>query len=220
MNKTDKQKHYKKLATKYAKNITKYMQLATDSELNEGKNWYLDAYNFCLETASKSNLPLENVAGIVSALSPQTSWELNKKYTHAFIANKYVAKPKVTKAKAKVIHTELKSILDIYTILNGRKTQAFFMNIIKPLENTGFVTIDRHAVAICIQNPSKVSPLLDSEYTKYVCTELKYNCLADAYKIVAKKYELLPHEVQAITWVTYRRLRNINQTKYEVQVPF
>ncbi len=221
MTKQERDKQYKKLASKYAKNIEQYLLLATEAEQINGKQWYTEAYNFCKDTSIKTGIEIEKIAGIVSALSPQTSWELNKKYTHLFISNKYVAKPANAKDKAGKIKSDLKSIIDILTILNGRKTQAFFINIIKPTENTGYVTIDRHAVAICIQKPAKVSPLADTEYTKHVSTEQKYNCIAEAYKKIAKKYNLLPQDLQAITWLTYRRLRSINFAEYNEQIaPF
>ena len=42
-------------------------------------DWYVEANNFCQYVSEHYELPLNKVIGIVSALSPRKSWELNKR---------------------------------------------------------------------------------------------------------------------------------------------
>ncbi len=56
------------------------------------------------------------------------------------------------------------------------------------------VTIDRHAIAIATGERGDAG-----------ITAWQYRCLAEAYRIVARERNMVPNEVQAITWCAFRR---------------
>lgn len=189
---------------KVVNNIIRYMELATDQEVQGGINWYADAKKLAQEYSDKTGIPLRNVAGVISALSPQTSWELNKVYLVRFLRDGIDALANTTANKIKAQKClNATSVDEIVKVLNGNKTVSFFLNILFP-DTDGVATIDRHAVAICIQRPDKVKPL-----DAVQLTNIQYSFFENAYIEVAKKYGLKACEVQAITWVTYRRLRGL-----------
>ena len=78
---------------------------------------------------------------------------------------------------------------------SGFKTASFFVNIASP-KDTNFVTIDRHQFAIC-RNLKKSSD--GKTPTKKV-----YEILKEIHIETAKELNILPHELQSVTWSTYR----------------
>lgn len=183
-------------------NIIRYYNMATEDQITEGKNWYHDAHNFCLFLSKKHNYPMDKVVGILSATSPKTSWKANKQFCSLYISTR-------RQVSSGNIHTKCGRIdagEDIPTVLNGEKTKAFFDNILNPYTSKA-VTIDRHAIAACIQHPSLVYPLPD-EVSKI--TPLQYAFFSECYIKASNKLDLSPCNLQAIVWVVYRSLRNLN----------
>ena len=191
--------------------ITRFYNLATTSELKEGLNWYNDAKQYCIELADRFNVKVSQVAGIIAAFSPQTGWTENKRWTLSFLIspNNWI-KNDVQYEKAKAI-LKLTNEADIYQALslNGTawKTKAFFLNMLNP-DVTTEVTIDRHAIAACIQSPDKVEALSD-DYGKL--TVKQYRFLEQCYGNAAIELGILPQQLQAIVWTVYRRLRDLKQ---------
>jgi hypothetical protein len=79
---------------------------------------------------------------------------------------------------------------------SGFKIGAFYANIVNP-RNAEPVTVDRHAIAICLGHPPDEG---EQQLTGY-----RYRCYAAAYRLVAEERGMVPSEVQAITWAAYRR---------------
>lgn len=191
--------------------ILRFFHAANVSEVREGLNWYENANQYAKELSSRYNVPLQVIAGIIAAYSPQTGWQENKRYTVSFLINpKGRHKSLVQDIKARKIVT-LTSENDIYNALSindaAWKTKAFFLNILNPDIVTS-VTIDRHAIAIAIQNPDKVQSLSD-DYGKL--TKKQYEFFERAYVEAARQLDILPQQLQAITWTVYRRLRELRQ---------
>jgi hypothetical protein len=176
-----------------------------------GKSWYVDANDFAIHLSAKYNTPLLNVCGLISSLSPQKSWEENKKQAERFLSTGDTNnQTNANKAKAhKIMLATSKE--EIVAILNGNKTQRFFLNILLPNEIYG-VTIDRHAIAAAIQNNNNVRPL-DKKLA--ILTDNQYSFFEQCYEYAALKLNLLPHELQAIVWENYRIARGIKFKPYE-----
>jgi hypothetical protein len=157
-------------------------------------NWYFDVNDYCKTLSETYNVPLVKVAGILSALSPNTTFAHNIKSLEAFLRTK--GNCKVTtfnsqKNKALTIlnsHDNI-SIDEVKSILKGLKTQAFFDNIVRP-ETSQDVTIDLWMIRW-----AKIDGSL---------TPKKYNETANKIKNLAKSLNLLPHQVQAKLWVDIR----------------
>lgn len=204
-------KNTKLNSTTCIKNILKYYALANIDEIKDGMSWYVRANEYVKELSQRFNISCSQATGIIAAFSPQTGWDLNKRYALSFlITPKNRLKSLVQYNKAKKI-LSLNDEAKIYhsLALSGKayKTKAFFLNILNP-ELVTDVTIDRHAIAICIQDTDKVEALSD-DYGKLTLSQ--YNFFQYCYVQAALKLDILPQQVQAITWLTYRRLRDLKQ---------
>lgn len=208
-------------AQKCINSIIRFYEESTLTEWKDGMEWYNTAHNYAKELSGRYNLTVQQIAGLIAVFSPQAGWLENKRYTVSFLINpNKPVRSAVQCDKAKHI-LSLTNESDIYhaLALNGKafKTKAFFLNIQNPDIATA-VTIDRHAIAIAIQEPSNVYAL-DSKYGQL--TEAQYKFFASCYQKAAKKLNILPHQLQAITWVTYRRLRDLKAHSEELElVPF
>lgn len=194
---------------KVVNSILRFHALASLDETIEGLDWYQSAHNYCKELAARYNVSVSQVAGIISAFSPQCGWQENKRFALSFLINpNKVTRNEMQTTKARKILT-LTSEADIYRSLSlndaAWKTKAFFLNMLNPTVLTD-VTIDRHAIAICIQHPNKTAALSDT-YSKMTVTQ--YRFFERCYIAAAVKVGLLPQQLQAITWTVYRRIRDL-----------
>jgi hypothetical protein len=87
-------------------------------------------------------------------------------------------------------------------VLKGPKTRSFYRNMVDPLDREA-VTIDFHAMAI---TRGRVLKAKDREASFGL---REYNRIAECYREVGRKEQLLPNQVQAITWVTWKRMHKI-----------
>lgn len=191
---------------KMTDNINSIYQLASDAEIADGRSWYRLAYRFSQTLADKHDLSLPVVVGIIAALSPETSWTQNIIDAENLITlgdNCTVSTYPNNKLKALgILYGDICPI-DRFVAdsrYNWRKTAAFFQNILRP-DDTTTVTIDRHAARIAHDYYITAD---DAIY--YSNTVRKYETTAKSYKILASDLNILPQQLQAITWLTYRRL--------------
>jgi hypothetical protein len=208
-----KQKFKGELLTekKCINSILRFYELASLSELRDGLSWYNEANKYCRELAARFGISLQQAAGIIAAFSPQTGWVENKRFALSFLYNPTRRiKSLVQTNKAKRI-LNLSAEPDIYNALSianaGFKTKGFFLNMINPDIITD-VTIDRHAIACCIQNPDNVYAL---SVKSGKLTRAQYDFFQHCFIQAAKQLDILPHQLQAITWVTYRRIRDLKK---------
>jgi len=149
----------KALSAKVCKDrILAFYNLATIAEMKEGLFWYDNANKYCRELSERFDVSLSSIAGIIAAFSPQAGWQENKRYALSFLINpKNRQRSLVQDIKARAI-LKLTNEADIYATLSinnaAWKTKAFFLNILNPDIVTD-VTIDRHAIASCIQRPTR-----------------------------------------------------------------
>jgi hypothetical protein len=188
----------KKLTIKQQANrIHKILAMATAKEVVDGKTWYMDAHEFAQEVADEYSLSLSQVSQLISLLSPQKKWEQNKADVINFLDGETdsIFSTKKTLAECGAVVDEE------FTIPNNRmKTFAFAKCIEEAKDNTTDpVVIDRHAIKIAYGQMS-AKPI--------IITDLRYREAEQAYRIVAKDNGLRAHEVQAITWVAYKRIVN------------
>lgn len=168
---------------------------AADDEHSDGRQWYPAARSIAQIVASGLGIPVEHGAGIVAALSPQCSWDENVVRALAFADGDDVAGLADGLGKAKRIaageHPE--------TVLGGRKVRSFYRNIIG---QHSAVTVDRHAVAIVFDRA------LSDREIKILERPGPYSLIAAAYRSVARRHGFAPAELQAITWLAWRRLKS------------
>ena len=169
-----------------------------DQSDGTGSTWYADANDYAHDLAEEYNVSVYKAAGILAAFSPLKAWELNKMIAKQFLD---ISRASHTGAMIKKANGIMKSDGDLTTIcdiLNGNKIVNFFLNIAQPSMLEG-VTIDRHALCIAI---GTVVP--DS---KMRMSATQYEFFVNAYRIAAFKRDVLPNQMQSVTWVKWKELK-------------
>lgn len=179
----------------YEGNIRDCYQRATDADLVAGRAWYTLAYRTAL------NLTPHDVrigAGVIAAFSPQMSWKKNVELAATCLrTGKFVGHYGANNRKAEKIAKGA----DPLSVLGGDKVRAFYECIVNAGQ-TDAICIDRHAIAIALGRNA-------TDKERQGLKGKRYKTYADAYRNVAAKVGLLPSELQAVTWVTWRREKGI-----------
>src|SRR5690348_11108139 len=121
--------------------IKKYNQVIDHS----GKDWYRQGHSWACAVAEKYSLV--TVCGIISALSPATNWEQNKRDTINLIKGTKGYKCGTYGGNVAKARQILKTGIPKFSRKTGAKTYNFFHNLLEP-DNSAFVTIDRHGYFI------------------------------------------------------------------------
>tara|TARA_R100001369_G_scaffold89383_1_gene126968 strand:- start:28 stop:618 length:591 start_codon:yes stop_codon:yes gene_type:complete len=191
------------------KNIIAIYKLANPNEIKHGLTWYVNANTDCMRIANTLELPLHIVIGVVSALSPNNKWERNivnaQDLCTAFINGHDMDSIKVStyhkmKQKAWHILETMPSYEETITILNGKKIVSFYRNISGDETD---ITIDGHARNIYYNDRQG----LTTPNTNI--RKLEYLDIQKAYLRASKKLGVKAYELQAITWVAWRRIHGI-----------
>lgn len=160
-------------------------------------DWYREAHTYGLDLYLMFEESLVKVFGIIAALSPQKSWNENKRLAKEFLKGNESGQTKANLNKARrILDLPRSNKEDVLDILNGEKTKAFFLNMLEPNTVNG-VTVDRHAVEIA------VGKVLDN----HTMTVKQYQFFERCYFIAANKIGILPHEIQAVTWEFWRQYK-------------
>jgi len=186
--------------TKIRNNILKVYKVSVNSEQND---WYREAHQFGVEVSSflKSfknyDVTVNQVLGIVSALSPLKEWEKNKEIAVDFILTGDCGHMGANKRKARQILDCDGSDDKILEILSGPKTSRFYMNMMYP-DGAG-VTVDRHAIAIAIGRTATNK--------EQALTPKAYTFIEKCYIMTAETLGLDPLHLQSITWQAWKRIK-------------
>ena len=187
------------------KNIMKCLLTATPEQYNEGLLAY-ETYHARLKTIAEVNdIPFNRVVGAFSALSPGNKLEMNFADLDKLI-NGVKKNKEASEIKLHCYSTCTQRGYDFLTgwepefktSRKGMKTLNFYHNILSP-ESPDYVTIDRHAIEVWYGKEVD-----DSARKKIFDSPRKYNEIVEDFKAIAKKTGLLPQQVQAITWYTWR----------------
>jgi hypothetical protein len=183
-------------------NILRTYHRAEADELIAGLTWYRDALDHALrlvrkgrrnrEIPGKSPIGRRAMAGILAALSPQKTWAQNLRLMLRVVrgdpGGQYSGQ--VRKALA------ILGGADPLGVLRGPKERAFFECLAD--DATEAVTVDGHAYSVWAGK-------------RVFTTRLRigvraYRLIAADYRRAAGLCGLRPHQLQAITWLAYRRL--------------
>jgi hypothetical protein len=197
-------------------NIKAVYQLASSQEIVNGKAWYSTANAIAEQLAESYNVRKSCAIGVIAALSPRNKWSRNVADAEAII-NAYIdggsdqaALTKVctfgaNKAKAiKILELDSESagngvhFDEVLAILSGPKLREF-ASCIHGLDD---VCIDGHAW--CIHQGGRVS-LKD---VPAIGVKLRREIKND-YRQAAADLGVTGYEVQAVTWVAWRRIHGV-----------
>ena len=195
--------------TQQVRNILKVYRRATTDDIANGVVWYDRAKRYSEIISEKTGVHVHTVIGVMAALSPNNKWERNIKdcermvtaFTHGWDMWDFkVSCYNTMKQKAwSILEDNLTSDDDILTRLNGQKIRSFYSNI-RGLDE---VTIDGHALNIAL---GKVQGLTTD---KTNMGKKVYKEMQKYYVRAAKRVDIAPHVLQAITWTTWKREHNI-----------
>lgn len=195
--------------TTEVRNILKVYRQATMDEYKRGTEWYDDAKAQAQAVSDQHGVSLHVVVGVIAALSPNNKWDRNLKDASNMIAVFLrgdpidVCKPcTYTKMRDKawsILEQMPEDDDGVMTILNGQKIVSFFCNIM----GHDNCTIDGHAYNIA---KGKRVTLTNNETGM---GKAEYQRMQTAYYRAAKRIGLKVYELQAITWVVWKRIHNI-----------
>lgn len=201
------------------RNVDKWYNEATRSEVFEGLTWYPVASEDVADLATKHSIDLIVTAGVVSALSPQVRWNRNIPLASAVIRSYLRGQPlrghtanNLDKAR-RILESDgnLNNILLILLGVEGYKTANFCLNLLgldaPPIEHEAAhtikaVTVDRFIVGVALDT------YLGENIPRL--TAKRYSLIATVIVDYAKEHELRPEELQAILWVAFRRYHGVN----------
>ena len=197
------------------RHISGMLMLASQADILSGLNWYQRAYDLSVRFIhTYDGLTMGQAVGVIAALSPNNKWERNCIDAEAMIKTWAIGgdynmikvctfNPNKQKAIA-ILSLDMESVDTeaIPKILSGQKVVAFYRSI---MGDKNAVCVDGHAYAIFIGErvPTSKTPSI---------TPKLFETIQRAYQLVAKRSAdlcgigLSPTQVQAVTWVTYRRL--------------
>lgn len=184
-------------------NIKAIYDEASPPAIAHGEIWYQEAHNFCLQLAEEYDVEFTQVVGALAVLSPNVSWETNKKCLVSLLARgeKYgnVYPDNVKKAEAM-----LSGMLSVEQALffrkrYGNKVRSFYDNIVNPTHSNK-VTVDTHAVRGAFDSTSVTEKQLRWVFE----TVTGYQILTQAYQQVAQEVGRIPNQVQATVWLAVK----------------
>ena len=207
------------LSTIGTRNILGVFALATSGELQEGREWYNRANRVAAEIASAHGISLETAAGVIAALSPNNRWERNivdaENVIRAYSIGGAEEAENVKVCTYGKMRTKAVQILEAPSmshhedILNGRKITAFYQCIIGCKDSC---CIDGHAYSIWFGDRLTMKQVPNIGKKLYAEIVSDYVEAAEILRETGSRFsDLTAYEVQAITWVTWRRLHGITK---------
>lgn len=158
----------------------------------DGASWYGRARAVA---ASIDPTAVDRAAGVIAALSPQTSWEHNVRLARrTYAIGQASGHTRLFCGRANAIYRDGVAPL---SVLGGRKVRAFYTLISDPTDRTT-VCVDRHAVAVA------VGRTLSDRERKILERAGVYDAVSDAYRAAAEALGIPAHAVQATTWLQWR----------------
>lgn len=200
------------MSSKNVRNIKAIYELASAAEIADGMAWYGVAKSIAIVLADQYGIPAAQAVGVLAALSPRNKWTRNVADAEALISA-YVAagseQARLTKVctfgankeKAiKILESGLETLPTALDVLSGPKLREF-ASCIAGLDD---ICIDGHAW--CIWQGSRVT-LAD---VPSIGVKLRREIKAD-YAQAAADLGLKASELQAITWVAWRRIHGVTK---------
>ena len=196
-----------------AKHILGMLALASAADIESGISWYQRAYELSVRLIhTYDGLRLGQAIGVIAALSPNNKWGRNCRDAETMIRLWHQGlDPRLAKVctyntnkdkAARILELESVDTEVIQEILSGQKVVAFY-RCISGFQDT--VCVDGHAFAVFMGERIATTQTPKIGKALYAAITRSY-ILASERSIKTCGVKLTPYQVQAVTWVTYRRL--------------
>ena len=192
--------------------ITAVYNLASQTDKNLGLNWYARALTFAVQLSDIYNIETATIVGVIASLSPRNRWERNMQDAESMVkvyANGgtfedlmqlKVCTFKTGKSKAAaILANKISDRAELLATLKGPKLCEFFNCIMGDCDD---VCIDGHAYSIWVGDRITLANVPS------IGKKLRQTIKSD-YQEAAKNLGLKSHELQAITWVCWKRLHKV-----------
>lgn len=161
--------------------------------------WYERASETLYSDCESFGLDYRTICAVTAVLSPALRWDKNlltmrqivSDYQNDGLTSGYMAYSKNVHKAARLLSGEHPN-----SVLGGLKVIAFYNNLLHPTVDTGYVTIDRHAINIALHG-IKAEECKSGDYT---ATNKAHGMIAQAYRDAAYTLGMLPQQLQAATW--------------------
>lgn len=186
--------------------------LATEFDIIEGTKWYRDANAYAERLAEVYGINKPTIVGVIASLSPRNKWERNKidaeSMVKVFSAGgtfddllnlKVCTFSKGKEKAARILSDNVTDRSELLSILKGPKLCEFF-NCIS--DDSDDVCIDGHAYSVWFGDRITLANIPS------IGVKLRQTIKAD-YKLAAQNLGLKPYELQAITWVCWKRIHGV-----------
>jgi hypothetical protein len=191
-------------------------------------NWYSDAHRFAFETAIRHNVTPEQVAGVISAVSPRMPWLRNKSVAEKVVATfRNYSELSATEAASAMglglvsnfaMAIKIARGESIADTLTGTKRRSFYNNIVAPYGSDS-VTIDTWMVRAIMNTAGKslkvATDMLRKNETALGGTGFGYYALAEVCRKVAMQPGnglITAAQIQALYWVAVSGSQNGGRT--------
>ena len=176
----------------YKRNILKTWRRVSHEDAREGTEWYPTAHEIARSVGQGD---VKKGAGIIAAFAPMVKWSLNVEMArNAVESGAFVGHFKRNNDKALRIWQGEEPL----KVLGGNKVRAFYQNILTA-GTCDTPVIDRHSIAVALNAFPN-----DKQRSLYARGK-RYEQFAQAYREVAAKLGIPVSQLQAITWVHWRR---------------
>jgi hypothetical protein len=186
-------------------NIIKVYEQVDAIDREEGLVAYARYHESLYYYSRKYRIPLPRVIGAFSALSPNNDYTKNLRSLvtllegmrwGADVEDCTVSTYKACRWRAwQYLHG-----LDFLQATKGHKTRNFYRNILDP-DDPEPITIDGHMACVSIGRHMTMKDVVRARF--------KYQVLAANFVDVAAHVGLLPNQLQAMLWFTWKRINNV-----------
>ena len=171
---------------------------ADEEEVREGKAWYDKAHAQAQAMAQETGKSVEVAAGVIAVLSPQVEWNLNLRV--AKDALKYKGKAKRVPGYRRNWDKARAVMKGKFECSRGPKVRAFYETILNPAHEEP--VLDFHMIAAWWMGR------IDKKDIKTVSDSKKRTePMRRAIKEIAREEGLWAGQVQAIIWLTFKRMQ-------------
>lgn len=183
-------------------NILAVLAAADAIDLAEGKRAYGNYHALLKRLAEHYHIPFKTVVAVFAATSPNNDYFKNLRST-ASLCSGYkagLALEHITVSTYRACAVRAWRCLrgeNFLDFTEGLKTRSFYHNILEP-KNPDYVTVDGHMLSIWYGQ--RMTMQKATRFHKY------YEAISNSVKDVAQEAGLVPNQVQAICWFTWKRI--------------
>lgn len=210
-------------ATPSTANILRVFRAASAEDVTAGREWYARAHAAARDLAAMGDGDVTRAAAVIAVLSPSTPWQRNvalARQAYAMAADgatfDEISAPgrdgglgtiraNSRKAAALVLGA------DPAAVVSGPKVTAFWARIADAASGDATyrsVVVDRHAFDIAVGRVTddRTRSMYLSRVGGFRTVQLRYAHAASVLRRTGEAPDITPAELQAVTWVAWRRL--------------